>query len=276
MVTTKYIQTLVEYAESIKEETPEIANTIKKLIREAEDSKSAKIDVQRIQGILAHELRSPLVTLSGYLQLLVLDKIPGIYRIIKNASEQMIDLMELLNLSGSSREELKCESKCLNLEETIRRQAVIFEHLLIEEEIALKIKYDRPDHNPIEVYANSGVINAIFGTLLGNSICWAPRESRITEAIKITTSKNLEFMIENRYSGKKERENHGMGKGRGFPFVNSIIKELNGTLLTYKTRRISKGYDVQEIFGYKEAKGSNGEIFGVKLTIPMSELSFEE
>jgi len=261
---------------------PKYQRIKRKLERERwiERNNQIKEDHQRIIDILEHEMRTPLVTIKGYSQLLKMGKITPerlqtSYSRIENAAILLEDFSYILRLSSINNAELKKNPVKLNLEKILKTQAIVFENALIESKLALKIKQDKPEYEPIEIYGNPGAIRFVFATLLGNGLNYAPEGTRITQALRIIDN-HLELMTENADSDGKQRKIHGTHKGIGLPYTRRIISELKGTFEVYDYQRIPRGYDAQEIFGYKEAIKPEKDIFGIRITLPMSELSAPE
>jgi len=258
---------------------PKVRSLIEKLLDENARLKVHQRESGRLRSMLAHELRGPLVAIKGYTELLQRQNIEPeregrYYEVILNNVGQILDLVRLLEACSTSKKEIKQGSEIINLEDTVRRQIKMHEEELNENGIGLRFKYDKPSYTPISIYANPGIINAVLGTLLGNAINWAPANTRITEAFRITKKNELEFLIENAHQDIKPRGNvHGLGRGYGLPFVSHVIHMLEGAVSIYHKPRIGTNYTNLEKWGNPNAQNGSEKVYSVRLLIPMKELA---
>jgi signal transduction histidine kinase len=262
---------------AFEEKDQEIKNLEKGCETQIQELARIKEVYTKIQQLLRHEIKTPLTSIMGYADLLFRGKISPekaqpIYKRIIDGGKVIDYISGCLSLSSFETKEIKKDPTKLVLENILHTQAIAFEKPLIDNNIGLKIKYDRIEHEPIEIYANESVINFIFATLLGNSTNYAPANSRITEGLWIKDN-NLELMVENRSLKEKQRLVHGTNNGLGLPITQEIIHNLSGTFEEYNEQQITNNYDCQEVFGDKKAKSHEGNIYGVKITIPMSEFT---
>ena len=273
-LTDKYAAVLAFY--------PELKADIDRVIEERDRKVEER---EEILDMVVHEFRAPVQIVIGFANLLSKKNIDEhtktmVIGKIQRGATQLMDLSDLLSLEGSSKEALQKNAEQINLEQMIREHALLYDDYIKEHKIGLIFKYDKLEyHNPIQVYANRGVMCAMMGTLLGNCMTYAPEGSNINQGIRITQDESLrsslELILENETEGVKIREAHGMGRGRGFRFVKKILTTLGGKLETYESAQIPKDYDVVENFGYRDGKNPKQEsdVFGVRVAIPMSELS---
>ncbi len=236
-------------------------------------------DNERIKGILAHELKAPIVTIHA-LTLLSLAKLEsGDYielktflEKIKNGVNTLNDLSGLLYLSGLSKDEVSRRFEEVDVKEMLLRNAHFYEEYLRTRQIGLDVMYTEDEKKPLKIFFNKSVLNAVISTLFGNAVSYSPQGSIIYQGAKNTGS-SLEIITENLNSNRKQVEHFGMGSGLGFPFVKSIISHLNGVLETYNKPISAKDYEKVEQFGYEHATDLEGyETFGVRIEIPLNAL----
>ncbi len=260
---------------------PGAKRALERLFEENEHIKQKYDENKKIKRMLAHELKNPLNAIINFPVILKETESDEdkkyILDLISKSAELMNNLIGILYLDGSSREELKKKAEPLFLEGIARKHAFINNKEMEDEKIKLHVKYDQLSyHTPIEIYINKAIINAIWGTLSSNSFAWAPKLSTITQAFRINKANNLEIIMENAYAEKRLRTNKGMGEGIGLPFVKNIVNVMCGNFQTYKTNsQIKKDYDMDELWGYKKARNpeENIKIYGAKIIIPMEELT---
>ncbi len=280
-------QTDSELVETLKE----ILNYIQKietlknnLILENQKIKNISEKEKNRIAYFRHEIINVLGANKGLTQLLNIqysslndDEKKEIIGIILKTSEKANNLSGLLY----SKENLN-KSK-FNLEEIAINDAEIYEKDFLEKEkIGINLRYETKYEKPIEIFSHRCDFEAIFGTLISNSVSWAPKYSRIEEAIRIDKKNNLEILFENKKTEEKIREN-GMGKGYGMKIIKEIISELGGEFHTYSKPIIFHNanlnfYNQMKKFGSKKATdqiSSEDSVFGVSIKIPMQNLSYQ-
>jgi len=118
-----------------------------------------------------------------------------------------------------------------------------------------------------------------MGTLTGNALNFAPKQTKIKQGIRFNEDGGLEIIMENKHDRYiQKRKFAGLGKGIGLDFTKDIIDNLGGKLEIYKEPIIKSGYDVSQKFGYKEITNEDEKIFdtfAVKIILPKSEISYE-
>jgi len=250
--------------------------------------KEAKIIMEENEDkiqMFRHEVRTPLVAILGYLQLIKKGKMPN----MDNACEIMLasatklkKLTGLLETSFSSQGTMNLSSKTnytngheyINLEDFFERQGRSLEPDLNKYGIALRIRYNKVEKEPIIIWADYAKMEATIGTLLGNSLNKTPQDKKIKTAFRIYYNK-LEIRIENPIEGGFERKVHGEGMGRGIQFALDTVRELKGTMENYFEPRIDQTQYFANIkLGFMGSRKSNPseEMFGVEMKIDMDKL----
>jgi hypothetical protein len=147
------------------------------------------------------------------------------------------------------------------------------------EKIGLNLRYDKQDNKSLEIYAHLTDFEALWGTLLVNSLSWTPKFSKIEQAFRINKNCCLEILFENKKSEEKLRE-LGMGRGIGTKILRQIVNEYGGEFHNYSKSQIipnikRKEYDKMITFGHPEAVNvinKNETIFGTRIMIPLDKL----
>jgi len=262
-----------EYGEVI-DKHPKLAEAIEKLIDEHEKLREIEQDNEKISSILAHELKSPLISIEAGLKLILSGKFEGekMKKCLEDALGKLkytTEIADLLYLRGLSNEEIRKNSEMISLEEIAKNHAGTYDEFMKKERIGLKLKYDRPNHEPIYFITNKALINAVWGTLLGNSLSWAPSDSVIKNGIRINKSGNLEILMENYYDEKKVRDSFGMGEGKGLSFVKKVVYKTDGEYHQYSHPKIESNYTIEEKWGYLKSKNQDNKskFFGVKIVL---------
>ncbi|UJS18961.1 MAG: ATP-binding protein [Candidatus Jettenia sp.] len=195
-----------------------------------------------IASSLAHELDTPLATISGYCELLTEDthdeKLLGR---IKTISEQIIKCQKTIrNLLDFSRKS-NCERKLCNIHHLINNTLSLIEHRLIIRKIKLHkiFNYKVPllfvDGNQIQQVILNLINNAVDALPKGGDICI---ETRIN-----TEPKSVDIIFEdNGFGISDEDQKHiftpffttkepGKGTGLGLSICNNIILAHNGKIV---------------------------------------------
>jgi len=168
----------------------------------------------------------------------------------------------------------------INLENISNGIAISNVPYLKENKIGLNVRYGKKNNSPIEIYGNNAIFTGILNTLIGNSLLWTPKYSRIEIGIREDKGNNLEILLENKTNPEK-RKGPGEGKGIGQNTVKGFIKNMRGEFHNYGKSEIitnanKNKYDQTNNYGDTKATDNikgNEDIYGVKIIIPMKEIS---
>jgi signal transduction histidine kinase len=246
-------------------------------LQETKNTLEGKIsEIERIRGILAHEIRTPITVIQGMIRILEKQNITEdskakIFERINYAASQITDLGGLLDLQGTSREDLDKKAESLDLVGMWKKRSAFYGPYATENNFGIDLFIDTTEKG---LYANRSVFSVIGGTLLGNSLAWTPEYTKVLQGLR-NDSGYLEIRFENEKSIQKRNDAPGMGKGRGFPFVTEIVQKYNGNIEEYSSPRIQNtGYKEHTHYGKREGlKTSSDEIFGIEVKIPLKEIT---
>jgi len=215
-------------------------------VTKQEDNKKLKLE---ITGNIAHELRMPISTISGYLETIIinkdLDKSQSEYFIKKAYSQTQ----RLSSLIGDISLISKIEAKNSQLEkETINIKDILSE---IKQELSKKIIdkdafiIDSITH-PIYVHGNYNLIHAIFRNLIDNALNYSGDKPCITiendlsdndfeyfsiwDKGKGVNKESLNKIFERFYRPSEGRTRKDGGSGLGLSIVRNAIIYHNGTI----------------------------------------------
>ena len=232
----------------------EMAKQRELLARDAED---ARRDLARIRderrhflsflSMVAHDLKSPLVAVQGYLKLLLrkgtdrLDErmLKGIRRSIERLDGMMVLISGLLELSRIESGQMIAELKVVSWEEVLSA-AVEMAHELAEPRgivVATDIRRPFP-----EVFASDIRLQQLILNLVSNSVRFTPRGGRITiraqrkdDAVVVSVEDEgtgispdkLPHVFEEFYKGDPESPE---GTGLGLSICKRIVEMHRGTI----------------------------------------------
>ncbi len=272
----RYLRMREKYLEG----APGAQKAIKRLFKEMEEIKTKYGENKNSREMLENVLKRHLERLETFSILLKSEetnegKLSLLNKMLKS-TESMYNVIGVLSLDGTSREELDKDAESVILEGIGREHSLIYNDEMQEEKIGLHLRYNKLYGEPIKIYANKAAIEGTWSTLLDTAFTWAPHFSTITQVFRINKANNLEMIIENTYAEKRSREPKGLEE-EGIRFVKDFVKKMCGSYETYKsTTRIPKDYDVDEWGGSKKGGSlnkDNTKIHGVRITIPMKELT---
>lgn len=237
-----------------------------------------------IKKMVRHELITPLNSINGMVQLLdeevyeSQEEKKEFCNIAYREKDKMLNMMSILVMDGTSREEIRKNYEKFSLEEIASNNAYTRNNNLMGEELELDLKYNKIHQQDIEIYSNKGVIENIWKTLFENTGNFAPKNTKIKQGIRFDENGNLEIIMENKHENNKvKRKFGGFGEGTGLKFVKNIVKKLNGKLEVLNKSLIDNKYHRYDKYGYilnEEEKNNekNYETFAIKITIPKSEI----
>ncbi len=190
---------------------------------------------------LAHELDTPLATISGYCELLAED-IPDerLLGRIKIISEQIIKCQKTIrNLLDFSRKST-CEKKLCNIHQLINNTLLLVEHRLKIHKINLRKAFD---NNVPPLLVDGNQIQQVILNLVNNAVDALPQGGDIFIETRLNTeAKSIEVVFEDNGIGiSSEDQNRvfapffttkepGKGTGLGLSICNNVISAHNGKI----------------------------------------------
>jgi len=204
-------------------------------------------------SMVAHELRSPLTSISGFSELL-LD--PDLHReqqeeyagIILKESNRLGDLInKFLDISRIESGRIQPKKTPLDLTETL--QVVVGNNSFIAAKKDIEVEIHAPD-NISQVFADNGMLEQVFLNLLSNAVKYSPEKTRIDFVIKqdeaqvIVEVHDQGYGIPREAMGKifdkffrvteHEAVRANTGSGLGLALVRQIV-ELHGGHITVES-----------------------------------------
>ena len=190
---------------------------------------------------LAHELDTPLATISGYCELLAED-IPDerLLGRIKIISEQIIKCQKTIrNLLDFSRKST-CEKKLCNIHQLINNTLLLVEHRLKIHKINLRKAFD---NNVPPLLVDGNQIQQVILNLVNNAVDALPQGGDIFIETRLNTeAKSIEVVFEDNGIGISSEDQKrafapffttkepGKGTGLGLSICNNIISAHNGKI----------------------------------------------
>lgn len=200
--------------------------------------------------IAAHELRSPVTVINGYISMIFSDKAADLLTAnlkdyleqIKNANQHLAQLVTDLLEIARSEAGIAIEVIPLALEDSISQN--LSEMRLLADQKSITIHYEQLP-NLARVLANDGRIKEIMLNLVGNAIKYSPQASSIIvshevkEKEVITHVKDNGFgmsevaqkkLFEKFYRVRTEKTANISGTGLGLFIVKQLIEKMHGTI----------------------------------------------
>ncbi|MEK9195613.1 MAG: sensor histidine kinase [Patescibacteria group bacterium] len=201
--------------------------------------------------IAAHELRSPVTIINGYISMIVRDKAANLLTAelkdyldqIKYANERLLQLVaNLLEVARSEAGRLVIEVVPLTLEDCIHR--IISEMKPLGDEKSIMIQYEQLPNLP-RVLANDTRVKEIMVNLIGNAIKYSPQAKPIIVSHEIKEKEVITLVRDNgfgmsevaqkklfeKFYRVKTKETQSIpGTGLGLFIVKQLIEKMNGTI----------------------------------------------
>ena len=242
----------VEYIE-LPDELEEIQKRMNHLKRESEkNEKLAKENEEKKDELivyLAHDIKTPLTSMIGYLSLLdEIDDMPKKQRknyisIALDKSYRLEDLInELFDVARFNSEKIVLEKEELNLNLMLEQIIDDFYPTLREVNKSIKLNYDEP----ISINGDPDKLSRVFNNLIKNAISYSKEESEIVidlkkdnnnaivEVInkgKQISKEKLSKIFEKFYRLDSARTSRTGGSGLGLAIAKDIVELHNGTII---------------------------------------------
>ena len=199
------------------------------------------VSIGLLASSLAHELDTPLTTISGYCELLEEDiRDEKLLSRIKIISEQIIKCQKTIrNLLDFSRKST-CEKKLCNIHHLINNALLLVEHRLKIHKINLRKTFD---NNVPSLLVDGNQIQQVVLNLVNNAVDALPQGGDIFIETRLNTeAKSIEVVFEDNGIGiSSEDQNRvfapffttkepGKGTGLGLSICNNVISAHNGKI----------------------------------------------
>lgn len=191
----------------------------------------------------SHELKTPIVSISGFAKLLKSDNLTEAERneyldVIINESERLVSLSQNV-LLFSRLDDQVVEKSTFLLDEQLRQSVLLFEKTLQERKIQLDLSVEK-----LPVHSSKQLLSNVWVNLIGNAIKFSPNNSTISVkaenrgdylsvdiidhgcGMDDETQQNI---FNKFFQGDKSRSVEG--NGLGLPIVQKVLKLVDGKIL---------------------------------------------
>ncbi|MBU6500257.1 MAG: sensor histidine kinase [Patescibacteria group bacterium] len=248
------------------DELEELGNAFNKMIAGLKQLQELK---DEFVFIAAHELRTPVAAIRGYLSLVldgvtgpITDKTKDLIKKVINSNQRLIQLVnDLLEVSRSEVGKLTIKVAAIDIEEPI--DVVMNELRPLAEDKSVEMSYEIPENLP-KVMADSDRVKEVMTNLVGNAIKynndggWVRVKHEVKNKMLITYVTDNGFgmapeaqkkLFEKFYRVQTEKTQNITGTGLGLFIVKQIVEKMGG-----------------KIWGESEGEGK-GSTFGFSLPI---------
>ena len=209
-------------------------------------------------SMVAHELRSPLTSISGFSELLLdedttREQSSEYAGIILKEANRLSDLInKFLDISRIESGRIQPKKSQVDLIETL--QMVVGNNSYLAQRKQIMVEVHTPDELP-PVYADHGMMEQVFVNLFTNAIKYSPEKTRIDILVKETDDSVVTHFHDQGYGIPKEalvkifekfyrvadrdETREAQGTGLGLPLVKQIV-EMHGGKISVKSQ-INKG-----------------------------------
>lgn len=240
-------------ADNGKDEISTLIKAFNKLMVEVKESEKRK---DEFIGIASHELKTPLTSIKGYLDLLYIleDKQPN-HQCVKKALESTHKLMklikDLLDVSKIQSGQLKLNMAEFNIEQLIKESITSFQMLSPLHEIINQVNL-----HDLKVPGDRQKIEQVLINLLSNAVKYSPAE---TQVIVSAEKKETELIIKvrdfgigipedevadifERFYRTRDSSVHISGLGLGLYICRDILLSHNGKIWVEREEKGSAFY----------------------------------
>jgi signal transduction histidine kinase len=264
-----------EYSDEIKNYRTRLAEALWENLK----LKSLVKNHKTLREMIAHDAKGPI---AGILQIVELLKEEGenlsketiqeFYGYLEASSKKAINIMESIKLCDLTKKEIEKEKKEFYFEEIALNNAHSLSEKFKNAGVRVDFKYN--EYNE-KIRSNPNLLEMLYSNLIGDGLNNAPEGTVVKSGIKRTNNKDLEIIIENKTTGKKQRTVEGLGKGYGSKNIKTILNLLDGKMEIYDYSIINKDYDILHKFGNKviNKEDNNYRTYAKRITIPKSEIN---
>lgn len=207
---------------------------------------------KRMISNMSHDLRTPLTSMLGYMELILDDNTTDVkelskreeyLKIVYNKGNYLYNLMEeFFELSKLDSNDINLEIKEINVSEIIRQNIVGFFYEIKKLNIQPQINLPEED---VYALADERALNRILTNLINNSIKYGLQGtiigiSLIEQKDKISVEvydngagipeNEINYIFDRLYTVEKSRRINTRSSGIGLAIVKKMVKALNGTI----------------------------------------------
>ena len=234
-----------------------INRLIEKLQKVNDDNKKSEQSRKKMISNISHDLRTPLTSMLGYLELILDDRNLQIntlsemkkeeyIRIIYNKGNNLYDLMEeFFQISKLDSNDIRLETRKVNISEIVRENIISFFNEIQNLNIEPKINIPEVD---IYVLSNEKVLNRIFGNLINNALKHGTKATIIGINLRYDQKNifidiydngvgipenEINYVFDRLYTVEKSRNLKVKGSGLGLTIVKKLVEALGGEISVY-------------------------------------------
>lgn len=227
-------------------------------------------------GNLAHELKTPVFSIQGYILTLLEggledDKVNrNFLERASKATDRIVNILEDLDeITKIEVDGLKLDIRPFDIVDLTKD---IFESMeMLAKEKKIKLSFSK-DYSPIIVQADKGKISQVLTNLIGNSIAYGNENGNTTvryyvvdDIVTVEVSddgpgieeKHIPRLFERFYRVEKSRNRNEGGSGLGLAIVRHIIESHGQTISVRSTVGVGSTFT----FSLDKAKGGTGNLY---------------
>jgi two-component system, OmpR family, sensor histidine kinase BaeS len=193
---------------------------------------------------IAHELRSPLTNMRGYLEALSDGVLPPTTKTFELLSEETLRLIrlseDLLLLAKADAAKASLNQQNISLHELIGRTVDLLHSQFLTKEITVETRFS-PEAD--QVFADGDKLAQVVRNLLQNAWQYTPRGGKVAISTELETNRirviftntrdgivpeHLPFIFERFYRGEQSRSREHGGAGIGLAIVKELVEAHGG------------------------------------------------
>lgn len=205
--------------------------------------------IKKMISNISHDLRTPLTSMLGYIELVLNDNTLSeeekrkYIEIVYNKGNHLYSLMEeFFQVSKLESKDVKLDIRKVNISEIIRQNIISFFNELKKRDMEPQINIPEED---IYAFGNEKAVNRILSNLINNSLKYGSEGTTI--GVNLTYDKNnvfisvwdngvgipkeeIDYVFDRLYTVEKSRKLNLKSSGLGLTIVKKLVEALGGTI----------------------------------------------
>ena len=236
-----------------------INKIIEKLQKVNDDNKKSEESRKKMISNISHDLRTPLTSMLGYLELILEDNITNnksldnntlsekqkeeYLKIVYNKGNNLYDLMEeFFQISKLDSKDIRLEIKKVNISEIVRENIVSFFNEI--QKLNIKPELNIPEED-IYILGDEKVFSRIFSNLINNVLKHGAQATKIGINLKYDEKNifieiydngvgipenEINYVFDRLYTVEKSRSLNVKGSGLGLTIVKKLVEAIGGKI----------------------------------------------